>query len=120
MKKLLLETMLLCPLSTRDVPEFLQQHTLPASEIQCGTGWATQVPPKSSEGRTQDTLLPSKESLTGCLNLCGFAALKSLGADKLVSQPEASEGERNSSSPCAQLPPYSLESSPLDHCLEYM
>lgn len=120
MKKLLLETILLCPLSTRDVPKFLQQHTLPASEIQCGTGWVTQVPPKSSEGGSQDTLLPSQESLTGCLNLCGFAALKSLAAGKLVSQPEASEGERDSSRPIAQLPPSSLESSPLDHCLEYI
>lgn len=88
MKKLVLEMIMLQPLSIRGIQELLQQHTLPASEIRCHTGWVTQVEQKTSD---EAPLLPSQESLSQCLNLCGFSALKSLHGDELIKGLDHSE-----------------------------
>lgn len=71
---------MLRPLSSHGIQD-LMQHTLPASEIRCGTGWAQQVPQQQS---TEIELLPSQKSLPNCLNICGFAAMMRLGDDELV------------------------------------
>lgn len=80
MKKLVLEMMMLRPLSSHGIQD-LMQHTLPASEIRCGTGWVRQVPQQTS---AEVDLLPSQDSLPSCLNLCGFAAMMRLHDDELV------------------------------------
>jgi hypothetical protein len=72
---------MLQPLSARGIQHFLQEHTLPAAEIRCSTGWVTQVPPRT---HAEADPLPSQESLPRCLNLCGWVALIRLHEDELV------------------------------------
>jgi hypothetical protein len=81
MKKLVLEMMILSPLSIRGLQDLLQQHTLPSAEIRCGTGWVKQVPQQVS---AEAALLPSQESLPKSLNLCGFVSLMRLHDDQLI------------------------------------